>query len=175
MSHSEYGDFSSGALDQQEDAALPARTWRRRPRPLTFVLLVALVGLPLLAAWVHLGRVHESDLEAFAALREDLALVDENLPALSHGDSPPCASSDDEGVATRGYSPETGPTPAQVLDQLRLVGYWPAPAAPGALLSFDQTVDGHRLTVDVLGPASAGQGLRLRATSSATSLACLLR
>lgn len=171
MTDSDFLDFSS--KEMWEEGSSSAR--RRRPRLFTAVLLVALVGLPLLALWVHLGRVHASDLAAFEKLRDDFVLVDRNHAPLQHGDSPPCVGSDDAGVLERSYSPETGPTPNELSDQLRVVGFRPTAATPGALITLDKTVDDHRLVVDVMGSSADGITASLRATSSATSLACRLR
>lgn len=175
MADSELLDFSRRDRPQPAPAQPRRGVWR--PRPLTVVLLVALVGLPLLAVWVHLGRVHVADLAAFEALRADFALVDANAKPFLHGESPPCETSDEVGVVTRTYSPTSGPTIVELRNALRLVGFWPRATTPGAIYTMDHFVDGHRLVVEVLGHAQGpdARGFSLRATSPATALACFLR
>jgi hypothetical protein len=164
-------DFSSKDFGEP-DARSPRQ--RRRSRLTTLVLVLVLAAVAAFGLWLHLRRVHETDLAAFADLRERLGLVDRNARPLLHGDSAPCEESDDAGIVTRTYSAEAGPTPAEVEQALRLVGFWPAGERSGALYTLELVVDDHTLSVDVMGTSPSAPGGSVRATSSATSLACLL-
>lgn len=165
-------DFSSRDFGEPADARSPRQ--RRRARLLTVVLVLVFAGVAAFGGWLQLTRVHDSDLAAHEALRARFVLVDRNVRPLLHGAARPCVESDDAGVLTRTYSPEAGPTPEEVEQALRLVGFWPAPKSQGALYTLEDVVDGHRLLVDIRGPSARTRGATLRATSSATSLACLV-
>jgi hypothetical protein len=164
-------DFSSKDFGEP-DARSPQQ--RRRSRLTTLVLVLVLTAVAVFGVWLHLRRTHETDLAAFEDLRQRFTLVDRNARPLLHGESPPCGESDEAGVVTRTYSAESGPTPAEVEEALRLVGFWPAQEQPGALFSLELVVDDHRLAVDVMGTSPDAPGGTVRATSSATALACRL-
>lgn len=165
----------SGLLDfSSKDFGTPGRSRRqvRRARLTTAFLVLVLAAVALFWAWLHLRRQHETDLAAFRDLRSRFTLVDRNVTPLLHGDAEPCEESDDHGILTRTYSPEAGPTPEEVGDALRLVGFWPVAKSPGALFTFERVVDDHLITVDVMGTDPDARGGSLRATSSASALAC---
>lgn len=165
-------DFSSRDFGEPAGARSPRE--RRRARLLTVVLVLFFAGVAGFGGWLHLTRVHDTDLAAHEALRARFALVDRNVGPLLHGSARPCEESDDVGVVTRTYSPEAGPTPEEVEQALRLVGFWPAPKTPGSLFTLEQVVDDHLLRVEIKGSSPDVRGATLRATSSATSLACLV-
>ncbi len=164
-------DFSSRNFG--EPAARSPKE-RRRSRLVTLSLVLLFAAVAGFWGWLHLTRAHDTDLEAYEDLRARFVLVDRNVRPLLHGDSAPCEESDDVGIVTRTYSPETGPTPTEVEEALRLVGFWPAPESPGSLFTLEQVVDDHVLLVDIKGTSPDARGATVRATSSATSLACLV-
>lgn len=164
-------DFSSKDFGEP-DTRSPKE--RRRARLVTLLLVLLFAGVAAFGGWLYLTRVHDTDLAAYADLQAGLALVDRNARPLLHGESPPCEDSDDVGIVTRTYSTDAGPTPREVEQGLRLVGFWPAATSAGSLVTLEQVVDGHRLRVELAGTSLDTPGASLRATSSATSLACLV-
>lgn len=165
-------DFSSEDSGRRdEDRSL----LRRLLRPYRLFLIVVLVGVPLLAGWIHLGRVHESDLMAFDRLTDRMSLLDRDAPPLLHGSSPPCEVADGAGVITRSYSNRTGPTPDELRQTLDHLGFSLAGTSAGAVFTLVDTVDGHEVRVDLAGPGANERGVSLRATISASALACRLR
>lgn len=172
MTDSGFLDFSSKGLGEPAQARSPKE--RRRSLLVTTFLVLVFAAVVGFGGWLFLTRAHESDLAAYDDLQARFVLVDRNVKPLLHGDSAPCEESDDAGVVTRTYSPEAGPTPRDVEQALRLVGFWPAPESPGALLTLEQVVDDHLLVVDIVGASLDARGVTLRATSSTTALACLV-
>lgn len=172
MTDSGFLDFSSKDFGEPAKARSPRE--RRRSRLVTIFLTLMIAGVAGFGGWLYLTRAHDTDLAAFEDLRLRMSLVDRNARPLLHGQSPPCVESDDAGVITRTYSPEAGPTPQEVEQALLLVGFWPTQESPGALVTLELVVDDHRLVVDVMGTSPNARGATLRATSSTTSLACLV-
>jgi hypothetical protein len=167
VSDSSILDFSGGATGPESGASGERRGWPALP----IFLVVLVVGASVLAGWLHLARVRESDLAAFESLEQTVVLLDRDVSPLLHGSSPPCEESEDEGFITRTYSSETGPTSGELQAALEDRGFRQTTKAQGSFVTLQQRVDDHLLTVDVRGPVDAG-GLRLRASSPASALAC---
>ena len=144
-------------------------------------LTIGLLLLPAFAAWVYLGGVHADDIQAHDELVHEFVLVDRNVPPLSHGDSEPCASVT-EGSVTRSYSRSASPTALELREFLTGLGWTITPAEPAEParpllihLTRPTTVPDHTMTVLLQADTLRSFGVTLTATSSASSLACLVR
>ncbi|MDN5791407.1 MAG: hypothetical protein L0H25_11135 [Micrococcales bacterium] len=152
-----------------------ARGHRRRRWAMVVVLVIALVGLPAFAAWVHFGRVHAGDLASWRRLTAQFSILDRTFPVLSYSATPPCEGST-EGRVTRTYSRLGGPTVLEVRDVLVTSG-WTETAAPSpAIIRLERsaTPAEHHYVVVLVADSHTARGASLTATSSASALACLV-
>lgn len=163
-----------GAGEASEPMGVPPSTAMTSVQPrrrwVGLLWAVPIAVLAAIALWAWTARTHEDDVTGFRALQVALFDVQRELPAFGQSERPPCGSTD-EGWIERTWTASHAPSP-QLVGRVLLEGGWRGVAGTRGL-TFTRIEAGRTLTARITEPGGE-LGLRLTATSEASSLACLL-
>jgi len=150
------------------------RRARHRPSPAGAGFAVLVLALFIFGGWAWSARAHADDVAAYEALAEQVEEMDRSLTQLGHSEIPPCRKAT-EGRITRSYPATTGPQAGEVVGYLEPLGWTREIAVPPTVARLSRQVNGHDLTIDIMGGSLSQLPESLVAQSSASRIGCLGR